>query len=82
MIHTKETLNAMDTIFDCCVDLLEYLAPHVGMTYKELNVWLFVIVMPGMIVILIVFCTYLWRELRRVRRVKRAHIDSSMRVDR
>lgn len=82
MIHTKETLNAMDTIFDWCVDLLEYLAPHVGMTYKELNVWLFVIVMPGMIVILIVFCTYLWRELRRVRRVERAHIDSSMRVDR
>jgi hypothetical protein len=68
MIHTKETLNAMDTIFDRCVDLLEYLAPHVGMTYKELNVWLFVIVMPGMIVILIVLCLCLWHQLRSAKR--------------
>lgn len=36
----------MNEIFDWCVDLLEYVAPFVGMTYKELNVWLFVIVHP------------------------------------
>jgi len=74
MIHTKETLNPMDTIFDWCVDFLEYLAPHVGMTYKELNVWLFVIVMPGMIVILAVLCLYLWQRLRHreARRIKTA----------
>jgi hypothetical protein len=31
MIHTKETLNPMDTIFDWCVDLLEYLALRIDM---------------------------------------------------
>jgi hypothetical protein len=51
----------MDKVFDWCVDLLEFLAPRLGMTYKELNVWLFVIVMPGMIVMLAVLCMYLWR---------------------
>lgn len=57
----------MDKIFDWCVDLLEFLARRLGMTYKELNVWLFVIVMPGIILILAVLCMYLWRQLRRAR---------------
>jgi hypothetical protein len=39
----------MDTIFDWCVDLLEYLALRVGVTYKDLNVWLFLIVQSGAI---------------------------------
>ena len=36
----------MDTVFDWCVSLLNSLAGVVGITYKEINVWIFVIVWP------------------------------------
>jgi hypothetical protein len=75
-------MEPMDKVFDWCVDPLEFLAPRLGMTSKELNVWLFVIVMPGMVVILPHLCMYLWQQLRRARRVGWAHIDSSMRKSR
>ncbi len=55
----------MDKIFDWCVDFLEWLAPLLGVSYKEINVWLFVILMPAVIFIQSVLCLYLWRKLRR-----------------
>ena len=36
----------MDTIFDWCVDVLVYWAGILGITYKEINVWVFVIIWP------------------------------------
>jgi len=43
----------MDTIFDWCVDVLIYWANILGMTYKEINVWVFVIVWPILTLLLI-----------------------------
>jgi hypothetical protein len=36
----------MDSVFDACVQLLLTLAEWTGLTYKEVNVWIFVIVWP------------------------------------
>ncbi len=36
----------MDTLFDWCVSLLNFLAGVFGITYKEINVWIFVIIWP------------------------------------
>ena len=36
----------IDTIFDLCVLLLLFLAEQLGMTYKAINVWVFVIIWP------------------------------------
>ena len=36
----------MDQIFDWCVDVLVYGAEILGITYKEINVWVFVILWP------------------------------------
>jgi hypothetical protein len=48
----------MDAIFDWCVNVLVYFAGVFGITYKEINVWVFVIIWPiltlAMLVILIV----------------------------
>ena len=33
-------------VFDLCVVFLEVLGPKLGMTYKEINIWLFVIIQP------------------------------------
>jgi len=45
----------MDEIFDWCVRLLVFLAPQFGMTYKEINVWIFVIIWPVITIALILF---------------------------
>ena len=43
----------MNATFDWCVDFLVYLANLVGMTYKEINVWIFVIVWPIVSILLV-----------------------------
>lgn len=42
----------MDQIFDWCVNVLVYGAGIFGITYKEINVWVFVIIWPILTVIL------------------------------
>lgn len=34
----------MDIIFDWCVQVLVYYAGVFGITYKEINIWVFVII--------------------------------------
>jgi hypothetical protein len=36
----------MDTVFDWCVQVLLFWAGVLGITYKEINVWVFVIIWP------------------------------------
>jgi len=39
----KTEVEMMDQIFDWCVNVLVYWAGILGVTYKEINVWVFVI---------------------------------------
>lgn len=59
----------MDAIFDWCVDLLVYWAGMFGITYKEINVWVFVIIWPvvtlGLIVLLVIQQVRIRRLLRK-----------------
>jgi hypothetical protein len=43
----------IDQIFDWCVNVLVYWAGIFGITYKEINVWVFVIIWPILTVVLI-----------------------------
>jgi hypothetical protein len=52
----------MDTIFDWCVRLLVFLAAQLGITYKEINVWIFVIVWP--IITLVLIILVIWQQMR------------------
>ena len=45
----------MDAIFDWCVDILVYFAGVFGITYKEINVWVFVIIWPIVTLVLIIW---------------------------
>jgi len=56
----------MDQIFDWCVDVLVYWAGILGITYKEINVWVFVIIWP--IVTLILMAIVFWQR-RRIRQL-------------
>jgi hypothetical protein len=50
----------MNQIFDWCVDVLVYWAGVLGITYKEINVWVFVIIWP--IVTIIMGIIILWQR--------------------
>jgi len=43
----------MDQIFDWCVNVLIYWANIFGITYKEINVWVFVIIWPILTTVLV-----------------------------
>jgi hypothetical protein len=64
----------VNAVFDWCVGFLDWLAPLIGLTCKEINVWLFVIFLPGLILALAAYCFYLRRRLRRAeaRRIQAA----------
>jgi hypothetical protein len=48
----------IDVTFDWCVRLLYQVAQLIGITYEEINVWLFVIVMP--IILVFSFSVNIW----------------------
>ena len=56
----------MDAIFDWCVDLLVYFAGVFGITYKEINVWVFVIIWPIFTLALIVIVFIQQIRIRRL----------------
>ncbi len=39
-------INWIDVVFDFCVKLLIDTARYLGITYEEINVWLFVVIWP------------------------------------
>lgn len=48
----------MNNVFDVCVQIMIWFAPLVGLTYKELNVWLFVIIHPIITLLFMVLTIY------------------------
>lgn len=57
----------METIFNFCVELLLDVAEISGMTYKEVNVWIFCIFWPIIFITLCIQNIRLRKELRDVR---------------
>lgn len=56
----------MDQIFDSCVNLLVYWAGTLGITYKEINVWVFVIIWPILTIILLGVIVIQQRRIRQL----------------
>lgn len=52
----------MNDLFYICVALLRWGAYHLGMTYEELNIWIFVVIHPVMTLVAIVAAVYYWRK--------------------
>lgn len=57
----------IDYVFKLCVVLLVDLAKWLGMSYEELNVWLFVIIMPTILVGQAVWIIILRYQLAKAR---------------
>ena len=58
----------IDKIFDWAVIALVALAKFLGITYEEINVWLFCVAWPLFTLALIVWAVSLWRQNRQLRR--------------
>jgi hypothetical protein len=58
----------MDPIFDWCVNVLVYWAGMLGITYKEINVWVFVIIWPLLTVLLTGIIVAQQRKIRQLSR--------------
>lgn len=56
----------MDQIFDWCVAVLVYWAHVLGITYKEINVWVFVIIWPIVTVLLIIILVRQQQKIRQL----------------
>ena len=56
----------MDQIFDWCVDVLVYGAGILGITYKEINVWVFVIIWPIVTIVLFVVIALQRRKIKQL----------------
>jgi hypothetical protein len=54
----------MNGLFNWCVEFLVWLADLVGMTYEEVNIWIFVIIEP------LVFVIMLWVIIWQRRKMK------------
>ena len=55
----------MDQIFDWCVNVLVYWAGILGITYKEINVWVFVIIWPILTALLVGIIVMQQRKIRQ-----------------
>ena len=54
----------IDLVFRYCVIFLVELSKLLGVTYEELNIWLFVIILPLVIVISFTLNIYFWIKLK------------------
>ena len=56
----------MEKIFDWCVNVLVFWAGVIGITYKEINVWVFIIVWPVVTVLLVVIIFMQQRKIQQL----------------
>ena len=56
----------MDQVFDWCVNVLVVWAGILGITYKEINVWVFVIIWPILTIVLVALIVWQWRRIRQL----------------
>jgi hypothetical protein len=56
----------MDVLFSYCVELLQNWAAVIGMTYEEINIWIFIIIEP---IVFLIMCLWIWRLSRKLKKV-------------
>ena len=59
-------VNWIDAIFRYCVVLLVNMAKVIGISYEALNIWVFIIVQPLIILLLFIWIIQLRRRNRKV----------------
>ncbi len=58
----------IDRIFDLCVDFLIYWAKVFGITYNEINVYIFCVIWPILTIGLIAIILWQWRVINNLKK--------------
>ncbi|MBN2085984.1 MAG: hypothetical protein JW748_12265 [Anaerolineales bacterium] len=66
----------MDAVFDACVQILLVLARWSGLTYKEINVWIFVILWPVVTLVMGIWIVLLQIRIRRILRGRNSAVKA------
>ena len=59
----------IDRIFEWCVNVLVYWAGVLGITYKAINVWVFVIIWPIFTLLLVIWLLVQQARIRRLQKL-------------
>ena len=59
----------IDTTFDWCVRFLYIVADFLGITYEEINIWLFVIIGPLFFLISICLNYYFYKKTKKLKKI-------------
>jgi len=68
----------MDRIFDWCVNVLVYWADILGIIYKEINVWVFVIIWPILTIVLMAIILRQSQIIRGLLEKNQTHLQPQM----
>lgn len=60
-------IDWIDTIFRLCVVLLVDFADFLGVSYEEINIWIFVIIWPALTIVGIIWITILKFRIRKLK---------------
>lgn len=60
----------MKQLFQICVDILNWLAACLGISYEEANIWVFVIIHPTLTAILLILAIYQRGLIRGMKKSK------------
>jgi len=59
----------IDLTFDFCVRLLYQAATMLGISYEEINVWLFVFILPGLLSLSLLANWWLWSSIVMLKKI-------------
>ena len=62
-------INWIDIIFDWCVNFLYKVAGLLGISYEEINIWLFVIIGPLFFLISICLNYYFYKKTKKLKKI-------------
>lgn len=54
----------VNSVFDLCVKALEILAKRVGMSYEEVNIWIFCIIEPVVFVVMLFIIIRMYYKIK------------------
>ncbi len=58
----------MSKLFDICVAILYWISDLTGLTYKEANIWIFVIIHPLLTIFLSYYVIRLRKQIKNLRK--------------
>ena len=70
----------MDAIFDWCVEILVYFAGVFGITYKEINVWVFVIIWPILTLAMVILLAIQQARIRRLQYLLEKKVENNKQI--